>query len=50
MKSPIQKQEHIIKEVTLPSLTFQSKTIANNVTFGWGKVSEGSDIYFLFLY
>ena len=25
MKSPIPKQVHFIKEVTLPSLTFQSK-------------------------
>ena len=43
MKSPIQKRSHIIKEVTLPSLMFQSEPyFGHRDVWVGGRVSEGS--------
>ena len=49
---------HHIEEVALPSLTFQSEPIVDNVIFGWGgggggggggRVSGGSYFYTFYL-
>ena len=50
MKSPIQKRAHIIKEVTLPSLTFQSKTHCGqcNIWLG-GKLVKEVAFSFIFI-
>ena len=43
MKSPIQQRSHLIKEVTLPSLTFQSEPHYGQRDICLGRrVSEGS--------
>ena len=50
MKSPIQKRAHIIKEVTLPSLTFQSKTHCRQCDI-WlgGKLAKEVAFIFVFI-
>ena len=51
MKSLIQKQAHIIKEVALPPLTFQSKTHCEQCNI-WleGKLAKEVAFMFLFLF
>ena len=45
MKSPIQKKSHLIKEVTLPSLNFQSEPyFEHRDVWVGGRVSEGSGV------
>ena len=50
MKSHIQKRAHIIKEVTLPSLTFQSKTHCGQCDI-WlgGKLAKKVAFIFVFI-
>ena len=50
MNSPIQKRAHIIKEVILPSLTFQSKTHCGqcDIWFG-GKLAKEVAFIFVFI-
>ena len=50
MKSPIQKRAHIIKEVELTSLTFQSEPHCGHETFGLGGklAKEMAFIFFFF--
>ena len=47
MKSPIQKLVHLIKEVALPSLTFQSKPHCKqcDIWLGGELAKEGAFIY-----
>ena len=50
MKSPIQKRAHIIKEVALPSLTFQSEPHCGHETFGLGgKLAKEVAFIFVFI-
>ena len=50
MKSPIQKRAHTIKEITLPSLTFQSKTHCGQCDI-WlgGKLAKEVAFIFVFI-
>ena len=57
MKYPIQKRAHLIKDVSLPSLTFQSEPHCGQRDIWWGgggggggEVSEGSDMYLGFCF
>ena len=51
MKSPIQKRAHIIKEVALPSLTFQSDPHCGHETFGLGgELAKEVAFTFMFLF
>ena len=51
MKYPIQKRAHLIKEVALPSLTFQSKPHCGHETFGLGgELAKEVDFTFMFLF
>ena len=49
MKSPIKKKEHIIKEVALPSITFQSEPHCGHETFGLGG-ELAKDVAFIFMF
>ena len=53
MKSPIQQRSHLIKEVTLPSLTFNPSPISNTEMFELGGELAKEVVFvfiFLFLY
>ena len=49
MKSPIQQRVHLIKEVTLPSLTFQSKPHCGQCDIWLGGELEKEVALFMFL-
>ena len=49
MKSPIQKRAHIIKEVTFPSLTFQSKTHCGQCDIWLGE-KLAKEVAFIFVF
>ena len=49
MKSPIQKRSHLIKEVTLPSLNFQSKPHFGHEMFGFGG-ELAKEVAFVFMF
>ena len=50
MKSPIQQKSHLIKELILSSLTFQSNPHCGNEIFGWeGELAKEVAFAFMLL-